>query len=129
MDNNWIKLDQSKYESICFILNKKIIIENKIHIFSNPVYHVEKKVVKKTFGGTKEVTKTYLKSIKIFNYDFLENIFYDGYANLEFVENMITFYNVEAFRKNYLNIERQFKMFQEYEDKQIQKEFIDVKKL
>ncbi len=127
MEKNWNEFDQNGYEYVEYILNKKIFYNNRILLYSEPVYEHVTETVKKTFGGTKEVTRKYIKSIRLVNLDLTENTISNGC--LDFLTYMITYYNVEKLRKNYLNIEKQFKMFQAYEDKQIEKEFIIAKTL
>ncbi len=129
MEKHWVELDQDRYEYVNYLTNRKILIDGKILLYSKPEFEQVTETVKKRFGGTKQVTKRYLKSIRIVNCDLDENTMYNGYGSLEFVDQLMKYYNVETLRKKYLSLERQFKMFQQFENKQIEKESINAKSL
>jgi len=109
---NKLEVNDSNIFDISNIINKKLISQNKIFIINEVVYNTEEVVTKSFFSKDKINRIAYITSFKVTHFNSVEKmISANGNGNLEWLRDLINYYDLIKLRKKYIELEEQFKAF------------------
>ena len=109
-----MEIRESDLRSLLDVIDKEMLNSGKIFKITDLKYH-SGQVTKKSFLRFNKVETVYfIDSFNVVYYDDTEDEFKFGHGNLDWLQELVFYYNLNYLRKDYIKYRKIFEKYQEY---------------